>query len=411
MTTDHGVEQHRSLAADDDARPTPPIFVHVPTPGDHYGPVTGSAIITLVYEMSRVHERFGGRSRVLVNAGTRGGYPVGERVEVAADAPPVGRRGKITDVARGRLGLRRAAVHAAYRRHVEAMDPAFDGVIFVHNNPAAVEPFKRRCPRATVCLWAANELFATYGRREARRVARHTDRAICVSRFIADRLPAPFHDDPGRVHAVVSGIDVERFRPGPAPPGPPVILFVGRVLPEKGPDLLIDAMRRLDAEGLRDFRLKIVGSSNFNSAAALTPFEQRLRRLAEPIRDRVIFRPFVDRDGVVEEYRAATIACIPSNWDEPLGLVVAEAMACGLPVVAARRGGIPEPGGDAVEYFDPPDVAGLAEKLGGLLRDPGRRAGLGEAARRRALGLSWMHQYHRLTEALGPWEPVTEGRT
>jgi glycosyltransferase involved in cell wall biosynthesis len=151
-----------------------------------------------------------------------------------------------------------------------------------------------------------------------------------------------------------------------------------------------------------------VGSSGFSAADPLTPYELELRRLAGPLGAAVQFVPFVDRKGVLEEYQRATLFCAPSNWDDPCPLIVPEAMACGLATVASRRGGIPELGAEAVLYFDPPDVQGLAQQLGRLLDDQEYRDRLAGRARRRAAELSWQTQYRVLQEAIsGARQPAS----
>jgi len=183
----------------------------------------------------------------------------------------------------------------------------------------------------------------------------------------------------------------------PPPQDVPVILFVGRVIPVKGPDLLIKSITKI-ANGKRQFKLRIVGSNNFNANDAISPFERELRDLARPVSEYIEFVPFVDRAEVVRQYQAASIFCAPSNWDDPCPLTVVEAMATGLPVVGSTRGGIPEEGADAALYFTPPDTDELAKQLAYLIDNPDARIELGARARRRAEELSWARQYELLRQ-------------
>jgi glycosyltransferase involved in cell wall biosynthesis len=380
-------------------------WVHVPTPGDHYSPGTGSAIMTIIYEISRVHAERGGRTRVVVSRGTCEGYPpyeVGEVVEADLPLSLPSRPQRAVDALMGRAVLRRPVAAGQFRGVVEAMGRDFDGMLFVHNAPAAMPMLRERLPSARLCLYVHNQLFNTYSRREMGHVLGCCDAAICVSRFIADDIAARLGRWSDKLKVVHNGVDTERFRPGEVAPadGLPVVLFLGRVVPEKGPDLLLKAARVLHERGL-DFRVRIVGSSGFNAKDPLSAYELELRELARPLGKKVAFVPFVDRGRVVDEYKGASVFCVPSNWDEPLGLTVLEGMACGLPVVASRRGGIPEIGGEAVLYFDPPDVSELAGHLEGLLRDEADRCVWGERARTRAQQLSWDRQHEHLAEAVG----------
>jgi glycosyltransferase involved in cell wall biosynthesis len=199
----------------------------------------------------------------------------------------------------------------------------------------------------------------------------------------------------------LNGVDVQAFRPPRHPPSPeePVILFVGRMVPEKGAHLLLEAAN-LIAGPSRRFRVRIVGSAGYARAASLTRYEMDLRRIAGPLGKRVEFVPFLDRAAVRDVYREASIQCVPANWDEPFGMTTLEGMSSGLAVVGSRRGGIPEAGGTAVAYFDPANPSTLAEVLAWLVDDPVARAELGRRARARAAELSWEHQYEQLLAAL-----------
>jgi glycosyltransferase involved in cell wall biosynthesis len=114
----------------------------------------------------------------------------------------------------------------------------------------------------------------------------------------------------------------------------------------------------------------------------------------------VEFVPPVSRAEIGAEMQRASILCVPSRWQEAYNLVVTEGLACGLPVIAARRGGIPEALGDVGLYFDPPDVETLAAHLERLLRDPAERIRLGKLGRQRAEEATWEKRYPLLLEAI-----------
>jgi glycosyltransferase involved in cell wall biosynthesis len=182
-------------------------------------------------------------------------------------------------------------------------------------------------------------------------------------------------------------------------------LFIGKVVPHKGADLLVEAARLLHEEGLR-FRLRIVGGAILSAQDDLSDFERRLRARAEPLGDWARFEPFVDRDHVAEVYASATIIVVPSNWDEPCSLTLPEGLAAGLACVASSRGGLPEVGGDAPLYFDPPDVEALASALRTLLTDDDERLARADAARCRAEEITWGRQLAVLNEWLSARHPA-----
>lgn len=376
------------------------LHIHLPTPGDHYSPATGSALMTIIYELAREHEKRGGDTRVVVGRGTRHDYPVGTAVEVGFPPLP-SRPQRLVDAGLGRLGLPRRFGVSLYEPARDAIERDFEGPILVHNNPAGLRCLRRHSPHAQLCVYLNNVVFRTYSRRELRRVLGTVDVAVCVSNFIADDVERRAGGLRDKLAVVHNGVDTARFQPvtDGAASEEPVVLFLGRVVPEKGPDLLLRAARKL-AGRRRPFKVRIVGSSGFAATDPLSPYERELRAIAEPIADRVHFQPFIDRAAILDEYRSASVFCVPSNWDDPCPLTVLEGLASGLPIIASRRGGIPEIGGDAALYFRPPDIDTLAERLAHLLDDEQARSDWGARARARAEAFSWGNQYLVLRDAL-----------
>lgn len=377
----------------------PPTHFHVPTPGDHYSPATGSAPMTIIRQLALQHSKQGGRTLVAVSSGTRHDYDEGECVETGAPGALPSRRRAALDAALGMAGMPRRSKLRTYRPFSKAIPKDFGGYIFLHNAVAPIEELSRHHTSAKTCLYAHNDLFRSYSKRELSRILRSAHRVICVSDFVASRLRSRTKHLPTDIRTILNGVDPSTFVPADNPPsGRPVVLFVGRVQAEKGPHILIEAMSRLKFR--EEVTLRIVGSSGFSPTDPLTPYERHLRDIAAPLGERVEFIPFVDRESIVSHYQVATILCIPSDWEDPCPLTLPEGMACGLPVVASRRGGIPEVGSDAVQYFDPTRPAELTEILESLLQDEGTRTAMARRARARAEELSWANQYRALVEAL-----------
>ncbi|MDP9173946.1 MAG: glycosyltransferase family 4 protein [Planctomycetota bacterium] len=382
------------------ARSTALHLVHVPTPGDHFSAATGSAVMTVIYEFSRCHAAAGGETTLIVGDKTRHDYPIGKHLEFD-DKPLPDNRRKAIDAAMGRLGFQRPFIRRLYRPAMETLPTDFQGTILLHNAAAVVRLFKDRFPRSRICLWPHNDLFSTYSNREVRRTIDAVDGVIAVSRYIADGIERRLGYSSAKIVVVNNGADTERFRPrrGPLPAGDPIVLFVGRVTQPKAPDLIIRAAAKLLNEKRR-FIVRIVGNNGFSASDPLTPYELDLRKLAAPLGSAVQFQPFVDRTRVMEEFAAASVYCVPSNWDDPCPLTVPEGLASGLPSIVSRRGGIPEMAGNAALYFSPPNVDELAERMALLLDDPDERARWAQKARARALEITWENQYQLLRREL-----------
>jgi glycosyltransferase involved in cell wall biosynthesis len=172
-----------------------------------------------------------------------------------------------------------------------------------------------------------------------------------------------------RIGVVHGGLDPAAYHPGDAedrrrarellglPPDAYVVLYLGRVIPEKGVDVLLEAWRRL-ALASDSARLLIVGLPS-TPDAYVDGLQARSPAGCE-------WLPM--RRDVVTVLRAGDVLALPSRWDEPFGRVILEAMATGIPAVAAAVGGIPEILTDehSARLFPREDAAALAQRLSAL---------------------------------------------
>ena len=245
---------------------------------------------------------------------------------------------------------------------------------------------------------AASHLYASA---VARSTLRRADRVVALTRLEAAGL-AGLGVDERRIRVIPNGIDLEEFAsltPRRPATRPPTVLYVGRLYPEqKGLETLVAAFASI-ARG-HPAQLRLVGEDWGGLA--------RVRESAREggITDRVVATGPLERKELLEEYARAEVLVLPSRF-EPFGIVLLEAMAAGLPVVASRVGGIPEvvDAGTTGILVPPGQPAPLAEAIASLLDDPARAAQLGAAGRRRAEQYSWSRiapEYLRLFRELGP---------
>lgn len=190
--------------------------------------------------------------------------------------------------------------------------------------------------------------------------------------------------DISRTSVVPCGVDLACFRPdGFAEPrgGRRRLVVVSRLVERKGVGNVISALRHVP-----DTELVVAGGPPASQLDG-DPEAQRLRRLAAElgVADRVVLRGRVDNAAVPALLRSADVAvCVP--WYEPFGMVVVEAMACGVPVVATAVGGQTDTVVDGVTgvLVQPRAPEQLAATLADLLGSPRRREELGAAGARRA---------------------------
>jgi glycosyltransferase involved in cell wall biosynthesis len=216
-------------------------------------------------------------------------------------------------------------------------------------------------------------------------VARRLPRVVTVSESSAVDLTREMGIDPGRLAVVPVGVDTARFcpRPGHTPVPGRIMTTASADVPMKGLVPLLEAVAKVRTE--RDCHLVVVGTPRPDSRVGETIDRLGLGRS-------VRFESGVSDEGMVELYRQAQVAVVPSLY-EGFSLPAVEAMACGVPLVTTTGGALPEVVGESGRcgLLVPPDDAGsLAQAIGRVLDDPVLGARLGAAGRARALErFSW----------------------
>lgn len=220
------------------------------------------------------------------------------------------------------------------------------------------------------CLHARNPLPVPHLYRSTTRrlgAYRACDAVVAYSRAVAAHL----EDNGLDAELVPLFTPLAGIEPAPASAGERRVLFVGRIVPAKGLDVLLDAIGSLDAT------LTVAGEGWSRHA-----LEQRAERLG--LASRVRFAGWLDGESLRRAYAEAAVVAIPSVWPEPFGLVGLEAMASARPVVASLTGGI----GDWIEHdvtglaVAPGDAPALAASIGALLDEPERARSMGRNGRR-----------------------------
>jgi D-inositol-3-phosphate glycosyltransferase len=226
------------------------------------------------------------------------------------------------------------------------------------------------------------------------------DAVLASCQVEADQLVDLYHADPHRIAIVAPGVEHAFFAPGDRsqarravglPETDPVVLFVGRIQPLKGPTTAVDALaqvRALEPAAARATLVVIGGPSGPHGAEEMAALRRSIdrHRLGRAVR---LLPP--QRHEILSTYFRAADVCVVPSHSESFGLVALEASACGTPVVASAVGGLTTLVDDGrtgflVEGRDPLDYA---KPLAAILGDPERAARLGSAAAARARAYTW----------------------
>lgn len=346
-------------------------------------------------------------------------------------------------------------------------------IIHLNNLSQFAPPVRKLNPHALIaihmhCEWLTQIHPAIIGPRLDK-----LDLILGVSDFITNRIRDRFTHLRRRCHTLHNGVDINRFHPGnrwapengdsprfsapikrdganfqdhehapataslqaqstaaasiPLSPDQPVdspkrIVYVGRLSPEKGVHLLIEAFKRI-AHKWPDVKLVIVGPDEINPPELVVhisddPLLQELLPLFDSatyrnvlsdcikgIEDRVEFVGNLPHgEDLVNHYRSGDVCVFPSIWDEPFGMPVIEAMACGSPVIATTGGAYPElvTEGQTGLLVPKNQPQPLAEALDALMGNGLLRRQMGIAARKRAVEhFSWDVLAKRLMSLYG----------
>ncbi|UIP59983.1 glycosyltransferase [Agromyces marinus] len=252
-------------------------------------------------------------------------------------------------------------------------------VIDVHEEPFALataeilllRALRGRSRRTPVVLYTAQNLRKRYPIpfRWLERWALRAASGVSACNSEAARI-AEYKGFVGRARVIPLGVDLDQFRPAdaagtpggrggaPAPyrdPDPITVGFIGRLVPEKGVLLLLDALAREPR-----LRLRVVGTGPLSS-------ELPARAASAGVADRVELFGAVEPADIPEVMRSFDVLAVPSlptpSWTEQFGRVAVEAMACGIPVVSSDAGALPDIVGGAGLVVPTGDAGALAEAL------------------------------------------------
>lgn len=214
---------------------------------------------------------------------------------------------------------------------------------------------------------------------------------ICVSDFITKSVKAINTNDTKCI-TVYNGIDLNAFSTKSShitrqdvelKDQDFVLIYSGRINPEKGIKELTQAMNKL--ADYPQIKLLVIGSSFFGNATEDDDFAKELRDSTSRIQDKIFFTGFIPYKEVPSYLKLADLAIVPSMWDEAFGLTVLEAMAAGIPLITTRSGGIPEICEDVACIINRENIVeNLTEAIVNLYNHPEIRTNMSELSISRA---------------------------
>jgi spore coat protein SA len=287
-------------------------------------------------------------------------------------------------------------------------------VVHIHNRPQWVNQLRQLGYDGIIWLHLQNNHLGHWSASMLDELARKLDGVAVCSAFLrgtfADRSPSLA----AKTKVIFNGADTKLFFPREDTREPKTIFFVGRFDEEKGILQLVRAYARL-LERNPDTALVIGGTTGFGVHRE-TDYVREVKNLAQSLirtrGARIDFPGYIHHDRDLPSwFQRATVFSSPSLFQEPFGLVNAEAMACATPVVGSNHGGIPEVLGDAGILVNPEDVDEFAGALSSLLENIDYRASLGRAAYLRCQEMfDWdiiaRHWLSILTGASGDGSPI-----
>ncbi len=297
------------------------------------------------------------------------------------------------------------------------------------------KPLGEALGRPVCCTLQGEDLFLEglpepYRSESLRRIREnvpHVERFVAVSRYYADFMPGYLGIPEAKMSVVPLGINLKGYemRREREPSRPFTVGYFARVAPEKGLHLLAEAYVRM-REGGRggEARLEVAGYLGAEHREYLRGVERRMGEAG--LAAEFNYRGVLDREGKIEFLRGLDALSVPATYDEPKGIFLLEAMACGVPVVQPRRGAFTEVvertgGGLLVEPDDAgalaaglirlkQDSALAAELSGNAFRNVRRHYALGQMADRALEVYEELLSGHARAAADAPGGRVSERR-
>ena len=216
-------------------------------------------------------------------------------------------------------------------------------LIEIHNRPYLVDQIAKKINNYPIILFLHNDPKTMKGSQsvlDRKNILKKCEAVLCVSEYIKKQFLDGIKTKHKKVNVLYNGVSrkLKRF-----PKKKKEILFVGRLVKEKGVELYINAAESILVD-FPDWSFGLIGSTRLGSNNANSYSLKLINKINKInyISNQFKFYGFKDYNFVQEKMKNASIVTIPSLWQEPFGLVAAEAMSNGAAIIASKVGGIPE---------------------------------------------------------------------
>ena len=335
-------------------------------PIEFYSPVSGGAIATVIMQTGRELLLSGHQVSILTTIDDNPTYSVGTIVPIEyKTASDLKFPARFVSRVLGKLNGFDWPCFDYYLRSVlsalRGVQPAPD-VVVLFNDLASSEYVRKVLPRTKIIVWQHNECST---RHDVRRTVAATDMFVSNSGYIRNWTITKHNIPEVRFVVAHNGVDLNSFRPRECYLDGSEslrVLCLGRIDPNKGPDIAVDAVAALRREGLR-LSMTVAGGLWFygKSDPMTDPYFRTLN--AKMKSAEASYLGHVHRQTVPEVTRDHDVVCVLSRTNEPFALVALEAMASGCAVIASNRGGLPEACGGAAVLVDPDDFESVVAAL------------------------------------------------
>ncbi len=214
-------------------------------------------------------------------------------------------------------------------------------IIEIHNRPYLIDKIFKKIKNCPIILFLHNDPQEMKGSKsiaQRENILLKCSAVLCVSNYVKDQFLQGLSDHQEKVNVLYNGVERNLKK---IPNKRNEVLFVGRLVYEKGVDLYIKVVKSI-APHFPDWNFGLIGSFRLGDDQIHNSYVYKTIENFKNIGPQAKFYGFKDNNFVQNKMKSTSIIIIPSLWQEPFGLVAAEAMSNGIAIIASKVGGIPE---------------------------------------------------------------------